>query len=57
MSRVALEFARMVDLSAVQAENTKEDVLTVAKFAREHDVIAVHVLPCWVTPLEERTEG
>ena len=57
MSRVAREFARMVDLSAVQAENTKEDVLTVAKFAREHDVIAVHVLPCWVPLLKEELKG
>lgn len=48
MSTVAHRFARLIDLSAVQAVNTEKDVRGVAAYALEKDIIAVHVLPCWV---------
>lgn len=53
MSTVANRFARLIDLSAVQAINSEDDVREVAAYALEKDIIAVHVLPCWVPLLRE----
>jgi deoxyribose-phosphate aldolase len=40
----------MIDLSAVQAENTEEDVRILAEYAKRYQVIAVFTLPSF-TPL------
>jgi len=53
MSTVASRFARLIDLSAVQAVNSERDVREVAAYALQRDIIAVHVLPCWVPLLRQ----
>ncbi|MDR3375568.1 MAG: deoxyribose-phosphate aldolase [Ancalomicrobiaceae bacterium] len=48
MSIVSNRFARLIDLSAVQANHSEGDVREVAAYALQQEIIAVHVLPCWV---------
>jgi deoxyribose-phosphate aldolase len=47
------DLARMIDISAVQAFNTSEDVRELARIAREHNFIAAHVLPHFVSLLHQ----
>ena len=53
MNQVVKNFARMIDLSAVQAQNTEQDIIDVAKVACQYHIIAVHVLPCWSAYLRD----
>jgi deoxyribose-phosphate aldolase len=49
--------ARMIDISAVQAFNTIEDVRELARIARQHNFIAAHVLPHFVSLLHQELTG
>ena len=49
--------ARMIDISAVQAFNTAEDVRELARIAREHNFIAAHTLPHFVGLLHQELAG
>jgi deoxyribose-phosphate aldolase len=49
----AADLARMIDISAVQASNTIEDVRELARTARQHNFIAAHVLPHFVSILHQ----
>ncbi len=40
-------FARLIDLSAVQATSTEADIRACAELATRYNIISVHVLPCW----------
>ena len=53
MNDAVRNLARMIDLSAVQAQNTREDILAVANLAKRYNIIAVHVLPCWSSFLRD----
>lgn len=48
MNETTRRFARMIDLSAVQASNTESDVRACALLATKYNIKAVHVLPAWV---------
>lgn len=52
-----LELARMIDISAVQAFNTREDVLELARIAIEQNFVAAHVLPNFVSLLHDQLSG
>jgi deoxyribose-phosphate aldolase len=52
-----VNLARMIDVSAVQAFNTAEDVRELARIAREHNFIAAHVLPHFVGLLHQELTG
>ena len=47
MNETTRRFARLVDLSAVQATSTEADVRACAELATRYNIISVHVLPCW----------
>ncbi|MEP9942011.1 deoxyribose-phosphate aldolase [Klebsiella sp. GG_Kp153] len=47
MNETTHRFARLVDLSAVQATSTEADVRACAELAARYNIISVHVLPCW----------
>lgn len=47
MNETTHRFARLVDLSAVQATSTEADVRACAELATRYNIISVHVLPCW----------
>ncbi len=47
MNETTRRFARLVDLSAVQATSTEADVRACAELAARYNIISVHVLPCW----------
>lgn len=49
--------ARMIDISAVQAEHGRNDVEHLAQVAAAGGYIAAHVLPSWVPLLAERLSG
>jgi deoxyribose-phosphate aldolase len=53
----AAGLARMIDISAVQASNTIEDVRELARIARQHNFIAAHVLPHFVSILHQELTG
>ena len=53
MNQVVEKLSRMIDLSAVQAQNTQSDILAVAELAKKYNIIAVHVLPCWSSLLRD----
>jgi deoxyribose-phosphate aldolase len=42
------KLARMIDISAVQAQHGEAEILGMVRCAREHRFVAVHVLPSWV---------
>ncbi|MDG3085348.1 deoxyribose-phosphate aldolase [Vibrio hannami] len=54
MNNVCKNLARMIDLSAVQAQNTKEDILACAEVAKKYNIISIHVLPNWTSFLREQ---
>nr|WP_142015697.1 deoxyribose-phosphate aldolase [Serratia fonticola] len=47
MNETIHRFARLIDLSAVQATSTEADVRACAELATRYNIISVHVLPCW----------
>ena len=49
MRLTKLELARMIDISAVKAGSTLEDVETIVKAAKEHHFIAIFPLPSFVS--------
>src|SRR5699024_6761259 len=49
--------ARIIDISAVQAQHTVSDVRELATHALSGDFIAAHVLPGWVPILAELLAG
>ena len=49
--------ARMIDISAVQAFNTAEDVRELARIAGEQRFVAAHVLPNFVSILRRQLSG
>lgn len=61
MNETTRRMARLIDLSAVQATNTEEDVRHCAALASRYRIISVHVLPCWTrflsTLLPERGQA
>lgn len=57
MNRVCRNMARLIDLSAVQAQNTEQDILACAELAKQYNIISIHVLPNWTSFLREELEG
>ncbi|WP_162064469.1 deoxyribose-phosphate aldolase [Vibrio taketomensis] len=57
MNNVCRNLARMIDLSAVQAQNTKSDIIACADLAKKYNIISLHVLPNWVPMLREELVG
>lgn len=61
MNETTRRMARLIDLSAVQATNTEQDVRHCAALASRYRIISVHVLPCWTrflsTLLPERGQA
>lgn len=51
------DLARMVDISAVQAQHGRTDVEWLAEHARTGDFIGAHVLPSWLPILRSLLEG
>lgn len=49
--------ARMIDISAVQAQHGRADVEALAEYARAGHFIAAHVLPSWLPVLRLLLEG
>lgn len=49
----AAQLARMIDISAVQANHTETDVRALAALAMEHGFIAAHALPSFVPVLRK----
>ncbi len=49
MNKVTQNFARMIDLSAVQAFNTQEEILKHIELAVHYNIISIHVLPNWAS--------
>lgn len=47
MNETTRRFARLIDLSAVQATSTEADIRACAELATRYNIISVHVLPCW----------
>lgn len=54
MNSAVKNLARMIDLSAVQAQNTKADIDAVADLAKKYNIISIHVLPNWASYLREQ---
>jgi deoxyribose-phosphate aldolase len=52
-----VQLARMIDISAVQAFNTVEDVVGLARVAIEQKFVAAHVLPAFVAILRDQLSG
>jgi deoxyribose-phosphate aldolase len=57
MKLTAQSIARLIDISAVQAQHGEAEILQMVNAAKEHHFIAVHVLPCWVTFLRRQLAG
>ncbi|GLY20342.1 deoxyribose-phosphate aldolase [Micromonospora sp. NBRC 101691] len=49
--------ARMIDISAVQAQHGRADVEALARHALAGDFVAAHVLPSWVPVLRPLLDG
>ena len=47
MNETTRRFARLIDLSAVQAISTEADIRQCAELAIRYNIIAIHMLPCW----------
>jgi deoxyribose-phosphate aldolase len=57
MTLTARDVAQLIDISAVQAPHGAAEIRGLVKTAKEHQFIAVHVLPCWVPFLKELLNG
>jgi deoxyribose-phosphate aldolase len=53
----AAALARMIDISAVQAFHTLDDVTELARVAVQREFVAAHVLPNFVTHLRQQLAG
>jgi deoxyribose-phosphate aldolase len=53
----AADLARMIDISAVQAFHTLDDVTELARVALQRKFVAAHVLPNFVTHLRQQLAG
>jgi deoxyribose-phosphate aldolase len=53
----AADLARMIDISAVQAFHTLDDVTELARVAVQRRFVAAHVLPNFVTHLSQQLAG
>lgn len=51
------KLARMIDISAVQAQHGEREIREMVQRAKEHRFIAVHVLPNWVSFLRAQLAG
>ncbi len=51
------KLARLIDISAVRAQHGEREILEMARRAKEHRFVAVHVLPAWVGFLKEQLQG
>lgn len=51
------KLARMIDVSAVQAQHGEREILEMVQRAKEHRFVAVHVLPSWVSFLGAQLRG
>jgi deoxyribose-phosphate aldolase len=49
--------ARLIDISAVQAQHGAREIQEMVRRAREHRFVAVHVLPAWVGFLKAQLQG
>ena len=47
------EAARMIDVSAVRANNSIRDIKSLVQYAKKYRFINVHVLPTWVSMLAD----
>ncbi|HEY60777.1 MAG TPA: deoxyribose-phosphate aldolase [Anaerolineae bacterium] len=53
MKLTLLDIAKMIDLSAVQAENDEEHIKTMVYCAKKYHCIAVYALPGWIPILKQ----
>ena len=53
MELTPTDIARMIDISAVQAQHGEAEVRELVHYAKKHNFIAVHALPCWTKFLSE----
>jgi deoxyribose-phosphate aldolase len=44
----ARDIARLIDISAVRTPHGAQEIRGLVANAKQHDFVAVHVLPCWV---------
>ena len=51
------KLARLIDISAVQAQHGEREILELVRRAKEHRFVAVHVLPSWVGFLKAQLAG
>jgi deoxyribose-phosphate aldolase len=51
------KLARLIDISAVQAQHGEREILEMVRRAKEYRFVAVHVLPAWVPFLRAQLEG
>jgi len=51
------DIARMIELSAVQAEHTEDHIRSMVKHARKHRCVVVYPLPCWLPLARSLLEG
>jgi len=57
MNLTKVQVARMIDISAVKAESTVEEVQTIVKAAKKHHFICVFVLPSFTPVAKELLKG
>jgi deoxyribose-phosphate aldolase len=57
MKLTAHDIARMIELSAVQAEHNESHIRSLVAQARKHRCIVVYALPSWVPLVRELLEG
>jgi deoxyribose-phosphate aldolase len=53
MKLLPKDIARMIDISAVQAQHGEAEIRELVTYAKEYSFIAVHALPCWTAFLSE----
>jgi deoxyribose-phosphate aldolase len=53
MKLLPKDIARMIDISAVQAQHGEAEIRELVNYAKEYNFIAVHALPCWTKFLSE----
>jgi deoxyribose-phosphate aldolase len=53
MKLLPKDIARMIDISAVQAQHGEAEIRELVTYAKDYSFIAVHALPCWTKFLSE----
>lgn len=56
MQLTSHDIAKMLELSAVQAEHTEDYILDLVEAARQYDCAVVYVLPSWIPFVRERLQ-